>query len=451
MANISNPSVVIRCLLIKRETFFNQEQKVVESVVEEYRGIGKVCIPIKWIYPYEKFVEIKDAASNSKLENLIENESENSATVKQVEEATSKTSTLSAKKSNTSVESRSRSPNKAKKGGSRAASANSTAKNNRQSRENSAKSRMSQVSVRSELSVTRMPSVTPDPVNEMTEQEKNLHQLLNPSEDLKSRSYFIELVYEKWDFSDGQSKYIDMLKSQQLLEHKVFEKEGNANPRKGSANSNKKGKAAAPAKGNKKDKSSPVPTTPSQTEAIASLEDKDIPKYAVSFVLDREMIEEIDIKLDTEIEEWLKNEKRSWSALDEAQEGLPPRHERAAKARNDWLESRKPKELLPEEAAEGEETETPAAPVVTKQPPVKIYTEEELYEKLKDSHTKLYENHETSKLLTKDDHLLMDKNLQNQISKYKQSREDLKLKFERMKVDNDEKLNRMRCLNDIFA
>merc|ERR1712159_880819 len=144
---------------------------------------------------------------------------------------------------------------------------------------------MSQVSVRSELSVTKMPSLAnmegiscasqeqPIKSAEQIEQEQNLKDLLNPIADLKSRSYYIELVYEKWDFTDNQSKYIDMLRSNNLLENKVYDKD----MRKGSANSKAgTGKAAGKSgdkkSSEKKSKNSSIPMTQSQTEAISNLE-----------------------------------------------------------------------------------------------------------------------------------------------------------------------------------
>ena len=190
-----------------------------------------------------------------------------------------------------------------------------SARKSHNSRIDSAKDRdrESVLSTRSELSVTKMPI---DP--------EGKPELIN---NLKSRSYFIELVYEKWNFTEQQLQYIDAAKAKELENNQVYQ---NINDRVNSAGStkSKSGGSEKKKKGSKKggnaDKSPSrqTPDVSSKSSAEQLLSDlksnlsKNLPKYNVSFILDREMAEQIDVKLDTEINDWLKREKLSWQYID---------------------------------------------------------------------------------------------------------------------------------------
>merc|ERR1712025_486965 len=173
---------------------------------------------------------------------------------------------------------------------------------------------------------------------------------------LKSRSYFIELVYEEWNFNQEQSKLIDILKSSKAEELCVF----NEKKIPGSAKDSTKPKAL----GRKQSTTSPnkIKEKTKKDVLTSSSDFKNAPKYNCTFIMDREMAEEINIKIDDDISEWIKKEKLSWQALDT--DNSIPRHERAAKARADWLEQ---KAIIDE----GEENEDQDEPKLTEIEPKK--------------------------------------------------------------------------------
>merc|ERR1711879_1067207 len=66
---------------------------------------------------------------------------------------------------------------------------------------------------------------------------------------------------------------------------------------------------------------------------------EEIPTWDCTFVIDKELEGQVDIKIDTTLTEWLKKEKESWATVDDgdATAGGGVRSERAWQARQDYL------------------------------------------------------------------------------------------------------------------
>jgi len=301
--------------------------------------------------------------------------------------------------------------------------------------------------------------------------------------DLKSRCYFIELVYERWEFTEEQRKYIDQLRANAINENriytdasgKVIPSNGAAGGRTGSASSNRSKQNKT-----KKTKSSSVASAGAGAGASSSENDlsniQNPPKYSYSFVLDREMADEIDIKIDNEIEEWIKKEKRSWQFIEmpENDSGLS-RAELAANVRSEWLKERmvieeEPRTENPSEENQGQdqvqnqeknENENEQAQEQNSDqsglPKTTNLTEEDILN-MYDYQTTLYKNQQSKRnisphlidVLSKEDKEEMNRQLDEKIANWKKSREEILAKREIFKNDDGERVERMRMLDGIY-
>ena len=242
-ANVSNPDTWIRVLLIEQEE--TKESKT-RKVISETRGQGSVVIPAAWFHLHCKL-------------NIDSRRSTTTLSAKTVASDTNNRKLTSAEK-----QKRQPSPKGAGKPGKKGS------KSKLKDKENTASS----TSINSASLMKSALKFTQTPV-------------IKSVENLVSRSYFLELVYESWEFTENQKSYIEDLRSQAIADSKVFGK-------KGQVLRTNSGKMKKTAKGASNDIhiSKKSNKTPDLKGDVA-------PAYSVTFVFDKELAEDLSIEIDT--------------------------------------------------------------------------------------------------------------------------------------------------------
>jgi len=363
-ATVSNPNTWIRLLLIERKTM--DSGKVTDSTILETRGRGKILVPSKWLNPI-----FSQAARTSRLGSS------------QTDRSALNDSSTSLRESASKTRMRSPSPKtgSARKKGSKT-----------KIREDSAKSKASIEQIKEITPTASTLSITRTPVSDESE-----------NKGVQQRSYFIEIIYENWEFNEKQTAYIEHLQKQALQESKVFGENGEV-VRSGSG------------------KKKPLKTQASKkvVDEGVQIDESEKPKWSCSFIMDKELEPEIDVKIDNTLQEWLKREKLSWACAEEKNDKSDSsvgvsRSERAHKARQEWLAFR-------------ETDEAKAMPEIRKDgSPEGV----ELMAK--------FEIDELRQVMTE------------KCTVWREERENLLEKREQFKVDNTKKLARMKVLDDMFA
>ena len=363
-ATVSNPNTWIRLLLIERKIM--DSGKVTDTTILETRGRGNILVPSKWLNPIFSQTVRTSRLNSSQTDRSALNDSNTS-----IRESAGKT--------------RMRSPSP-KTGSARKKSSKTKL------RDDSAKSKTSIEQIKEITPAASTLSITRTPVSDDSE-----------NKGVQQRSYFVEIVYEDWKLNEKQRAYISYLQEQALQENKVFGENGEI-VRSGSGEKKLKSQASKKV----------------VDEAVVQIDESEKPKWSCSFIIDKELETEIEIKIDNTLQEWLKREKLSWACAEEKNDKSDSsvgvsRSEKAHQARQEWLTFR-------------ETDEAKTMPVIRKvgnQEGVELLTQ--------------FEIDELRRIMTET------------CTVWREERENLLEERETFNLNDTKKLARMKVLGDMFA